>query len=226
MRRIAGGRRTRRRGPHPRRRRSHRCARAALAALGRRPPGSRDPPPARARHAVSRSAGRIGRRRPAWLANADLADQLEALSRSYGADRAGRGFETVDRAVEALARNAARESSSTGWPCGSRGRRRRTAQTPGRVGWAPGGAAGDDGREWPDRESRERFGFRQMPARTAVAPRETVPRTTVAALRQPAGELAADRRGLGRSSRCAAGPGGCGEGTAWTVPLSANLCAA
>lgn len=42
----------------------------------------------------------------AWLANADLADQLEALSRSYGADRAGRGFETVDRAVEALAQNA------------------------------------------------------------------------------------------------------------------------
>ena len=42
----------------------------------------------------------------AWLANADLAEQLEALSRSYGADRAGRGFETVDRAVEALARNA------------------------------------------------------------------------------------------------------------------------
>ena len=40
------------------------------------------------------------------LANGDLADQLEALSRSYGADRAGRGFETVDRAVEALARNA------------------------------------------------------------------------------------------------------------------------
>ena len=42
----------------------------------------------------------------AWLANADLADQLEALSRSYGAERAGRGFETVDRAVAALARNA------------------------------------------------------------------------------------------------------------------------
>ena len=42
----------------------------------------------------------------AWLANADLADQLEALSRSYGADRAGRGFESVDRAVAALARNA------------------------------------------------------------------------------------------------------------------------
>ncbi len=41
-----------------------------------------------------------------WLANADLADQLAALSRSYGAERAGRGFETVDRAVAALARNA------------------------------------------------------------------------------------------------------------------------
>ena len=41
-----------------------------------------------------------------WLANADLADQLEALSPSYGAARAGRGFETVDRAVSALARNA------------------------------------------------------------------------------------------------------------------------
>ena len=42
----------------------------------------------------------------AWLANGDLVDQLEALSRSYGAERAERGFETVDRAVAALARNA------------------------------------------------------------------------------------------------------------------------
>ena len=41
-----------------------------------------------------------------WLANADMADELEALSPSYDADRAGRGFETVDRAVGALARNA------------------------------------------------------------------------------------------------------------------------
>lgn len=42
----------------------------------------------------------------AWLANADLADELEALSGSYDAKRAGRGFETVDRAVSALTRNA------------------------------------------------------------------------------------------------------------------------
>ncbi len=42
----------------------------------------------------------------AWLANADLADELEALSRSYDVNRAGRGFEHVDRAVGALARNA------------------------------------------------------------------------------------------------------------------------
>ncbi len=42
----------------------------------------------------------------AWLANGDLADQLEVLSRSYGAERVARGFETVDRAVAALARNA------------------------------------------------------------------------------------------------------------------------
>lgn len=42
----------------------------------------------------------------AWLANADLADQLQALSRAYDAERAGRGFEEVDRAVGALMRNA------------------------------------------------------------------------------------------------------------------------
>ena len=42
----------------------------------------------------------------ARLANADLADEIEALSRSYDADRAGRGFEQVDRAVSALMRNA------------------------------------------------------------------------------------------------------------------------
>ena len=42
----------------------------------------------------------------AWLANADLEDELEALSPAYDADRAGRGFETVDRAVSALTRNA------------------------------------------------------------------------------------------------------------------------
>ena len=42
----------------------------------------------------------------AWLANADLAEQLEALSPSYGGERAGRGFEAVDRALGALTRNA------------------------------------------------------------------------------------------------------------------------
>ena len=43
---------------------------------------------------------------PSRLANADLADELRALSRSYGAERAGRGFERVDQAVAALTRNA------------------------------------------------------------------------------------------------------------------------
>ena len=42
----------------------------------------------------------------ARLANADLADALEALARSYDAERSGRGFEHVDRAVSALMRNA------------------------------------------------------------------------------------------------------------------------
>lgn len=40
------------------------------------------------------------------LANADLTPQLQALLRSYDGDRALRGFEVVDRALEALARNA------------------------------------------------------------------------------------------------------------------------
>ena len=35
-----------------------------------------------------------------------LADALEALARSYDAERSGRGFEHVDRAVSALMRNA------------------------------------------------------------------------------------------------------------------------
>lgn len=42
----------------------------------------------------------------ARLANADLADALEGLARSYDAERSGRGFEHVDRAVSALMRNA------------------------------------------------------------------------------------------------------------------------
>lgn len=42
----------------------------------------------------------------ARLANADLAGELEKLARSYDAERSGRGFEHVDRAVNALTRNA------------------------------------------------------------------------------------------------------------------------
>lgn len=42
----------------------------------------------------------------AWLANADLESELVGLSRSYDIERAGRGFENVDRAVTALTRNA------------------------------------------------------------------------------------------------------------------------
>ena len=42
----------------------------------------------------------------ARLANADLADDLDKLARSYDAERTGRGFEHVDRAVNALVRNA------------------------------------------------------------------------------------------------------------------------
>ena len=41
-----------------------------------------------------------------WLANGDMVDELQALSRSYDVDRVGRAFETVDRAVSALTRNA------------------------------------------------------------------------------------------------------------------------
>ena len=41
-----------------------------------------------------------------WLANADLVAELAELSRSYDIDRAGRGFESIDRAVSALTRNA------------------------------------------------------------------------------------------------------------------------
>jgi len=40
------------------------------------------------------------------LANADLTPQLQTLLRSYDGDRALRGFEVVDRALEALERNA------------------------------------------------------------------------------------------------------------------------
>ncbi len=42
----------------------------------------------------------------AWLANVDLASELEELVRSYDTDRAGRGFASVERAVYALTRNA------------------------------------------------------------------------------------------------------------------------
>ena len=42
----------------------------------------------------------------AWLANADLASELEELVPSYDTDRAGRGFASVERAVHALTRNA------------------------------------------------------------------------------------------------------------------------
>ena len=42
----------------------------------------------------------------AWLANADLAAELTELVQSYDTDRAGRGFASVQRAVNALTRNA------------------------------------------------------------------------------------------------------------------------
>ncbi len=41
-----------------------------------------------------------------WLSNTDLADELNELARSYDGDRAWRGYASVDRAVQALARNA------------------------------------------------------------------------------------------------------------------------
>ena len=41
-----------------------------------------------------------------WLANADLEAELVELVGSYDTDRAGRGFASVERAVNALARNA------------------------------------------------------------------------------------------------------------------------
>ena len=41
-----------------------------------------------------------------WLANADLEAELAEFVRSYDVDRAGRGFASVDRAVQALTRNA------------------------------------------------------------------------------------------------------------------------
>ena len=50
--------------------------------------------------AVSVGAG------PEWLANADLDAELTELARSYDAGRAGRGFASVGRAVQALSRNA------------------------------------------------------------------------------------------------------------------------
>ena len=42
----------------------------------------------------------------AWLANPDLAAELAELVQSYDTDRAGRGFASVERAVNALTRNA------------------------------------------------------------------------------------------------------------------------
>ena len=42
----------------------------------------------------------------AWLANADLETELTELMRSYDTARAGRGFASVERAVNALTRNA------------------------------------------------------------------------------------------------------------------------
>ena len=42
----------------------------------------------------------------AWLANADLAAELTELVPAYDTDRAGRGFDSVERAVNALTRNA------------------------------------------------------------------------------------------------------------------------
>ena len=42
----------------------------------------------------------------AWLANVDLAAELTELVQSYDMDRAGRGFASVQRAVNALTRNA------------------------------------------------------------------------------------------------------------------------
>ena len=43
---------------------------------------------------------------PAWLANADLEAELVELGRSYDTARADRGFASVERAVNALTRNA------------------------------------------------------------------------------------------------------------------------
>lgn len=43
---------------------------------------------------------------PAWLANADLEADLVGLARAFDADRAGRAFTSVDRALTALSRNA------------------------------------------------------------------------------------------------------------------------
>ena len=43
---------------------------------------------------------------PAWLANADLQSELVDLSDSYDIERAGHGFESVDRAITALTGNA------------------------------------------------------------------------------------------------------------------------
>ncbi|MDA1093237.1 MAG: DNA polymerase III subunit delta' [Acidobacteria bacterium] len=42
----------------------------------------------------------------AWLSNVDLAPDLADLARSYDTDRAQRGYVSVDRAVQALTRNA------------------------------------------------------------------------------------------------------------------------
>ena len=42
----------------------------------------------------------------AWLANADLEAELTELVQAYDTDRAGRGFASVERAVNALTRNA------------------------------------------------------------------------------------------------------------------------
>ena len=42
----------------------------------------------------------------AWLSNADLLAELTELARSYDTHRAGRGYASVDRAVQALTRNA------------------------------------------------------------------------------------------------------------------------
>ena len=42
----------------------------------------------------------------AWLANTDLESELVDLSKSYDMERAGHGFQSVDRAITALTRNA------------------------------------------------------------------------------------------------------------------------